>query len=170
MQNRRITVTGILSILMLELLSLRLSIKSRMISIPETTAFPCFWKFKNTWVSSNIRIYFPFIILSKKCHFSWGLFHFTPSFFLFCTLSSMYSNIFHKTNSYPSFNKLVLPRWLTDKESACNAGDMGSIPGLGRSSGEGNGNPLEYSGLESPMDKRAWQSTGLQKNQTWLCD
>ena len=68
-------------------------------------------------------------------------------------------------NSYPSFNKLVLPRWLTDEESACNAGDMGSIPGLGRSSGEGNGNPLEYSGLESPMDKRAWQSTGLQKNQ-----
>ena len=51
------------TILMLELLSLRLSIKSRVISIPETTAFPCFWKFKNTWVSSNIRIYFPFIIL-----------------------------------------------------------------------------------------------------------
>ena len=39
------------------------------------------------------------------------------------------------------------------KESACNAGDPGSIPGLGRSPGEGNGNPLQYSCLEYPMDK-----------------
>ena len=38
------------------------------------------------------------------------------------------------------------------KESTCNAGDMGSIPGLGRSSGEGNGYPLQYSGLENSMD------------------
>ena len=42
------------------------------------------------------------------------------------------------------------------KESACNAGDLGSIPELGRSPGEGNGNPLEYSGLENPMDREAW--------------
>ena len=40
--------------------------------------------------------------------------------------------------------------------SACNAGDLGSIPGLGRSPGEGNGNPLQYSCLENPMDGRAW--------------
>ena len=38
------------------------------------------------------------------------------------------------------------------KESACNVGDLGSIPGLGRSPGEGNGNPLQYSGLENSMD------------------
>ena len=38
------------------------------------------------------------------------------------------------------------------KESACNAGDLGSIPGLGSSSGEGNGYPLQYSGLENSMD------------------
>ena len=38
------------------------------------------------------------------------------------------------------------------KVSACNVGDLGSIPGLGRSSGEGNGNPLQYSCLENPMD------------------
>ena len=38
------------------------------------------------------------------------------------------------------------------KASACNAGDLGSIPGLGRSPGEGNGNPLQYSCLENPMD------------------
>ena len=50
-------------------------------------------------------------------------------------------------------------------ESACNAGDLGSIPGLGRSPGAGNGNPLQYSCLENPMDGDAWQvqSMGSQR-------
>ena len=52
-----------------------------------------------------------------------------------------------------------LPWWLSDKESACDAGDSGSIPGLGRSSGEGNGYPLQYSCLENPMDRGAWWAT-----------
>ena len=42
------------------------------------------------------------------------------------------------------------------KESACNAGDLGLIPGLERSPGEGNGNPLQYSCLENPTDGGAW--------------
>ena len=45
------------------------------------------------------------------------------------------------------------------KASACNAGDLGSIPGSGRSPGEGNGNPLQYSCLENPMNKGAWWAT-----------
>ena len=45
------------------------------------------------------------------------------------------------------------------KTSACNAGDLGSIPGLGRSSGGGNGNPLQYYCLENPMDGGAWWAT-----------
>ena len=45
------------------------------------------------------------------------------------------------------------------KASAYNAGDPGSIPGLGGSSGEGNGNPLQYSCLENPMDRGAWWAT-----------
>ena len=45
------------------------------------------------------------------------------------------------------------------KESACNAGDPGSILGSGRSAGEGSGNPLQYSCLENPMDRGAWLST-----------
>ena len=45
------------------------------------------------------------------------------------------------------------------KKSACNAGDQGSTPGLGRSPGEGNGNPLQDSCLENPMDRGAWQAT-----------
>ena len=51
------------------------------------------------------------------------------------------------------------PRSSVGKESACNAGDLGSILGLGRSPGEGNGNPLQYSCLENPMDRGAWQAT-----------
>jgi len=42
------------------------------------------------------------------------------------------------------------------KASACNVGDLGSIPELGRSPGEGNGSPLQYSCLENPMDRGAW--------------
>ena len=45
------------------------------------------------------------------------------------------------------------------KASACNAGDLGSIPGLGRSPEEGNGNPLQYSRLENPMDEKSWDQT-----------
>ena len=43
------------------------------------------------------------------------------------------------------------------QEATCNVGDLGSIPGLGRSPGEGNGYPIQYSGLENPMDRGAWQ-------------
>ena len=52
-----------------------------------------------------------------------------------------------------------LPLWLHGKESACQTEDMGSIPGLGRSPGEENGNSLQYSCLGNPMDKEAWQFT-----------
>ena len=52
-----------------------------------------------------------------------------------------------------------LPWWLSGKESACNAGDQSSIPGSGRSPGEENGNPLQYSCLGNPMDRGAWWAT-----------
>ena len=69
--------------------------------------------------------------------------------------------------------KQGLPTWLSDKEPACNAGDagdMGSVPELGRSSGEGNGNLLQYSCLEGPMDSGAWWAavSGVAKSQTRL--
>ena len=56
------------------------------------------------------------------------------------------------------------------KESACYAGDTGSIPGLGRSSGWGHGSPLRYSCLDNSMDRGAWQAIvhGVTKSQTWL--
>ena len=75
-------------------------------------------------------------------------------------------------------NSLIIPQiasmvWYgcgsTGKEFACKAGDLGSIPGLGRSPGEGEGYPL-HSGLENPMDRRAWHATvrGVIESQTWL--
>ena len=70
--------------------------------------------------------------------------------------------------------KIGLPQQLWIKNpSACNAedtGDVGSIPGSGRSPEVGNGNPLQYSCLEDPMNKGAWMSTvhGIMKNQTGL--
>ena len=56
------------------------------------------------------------------------------------------------------------------KESACGAGDPGLISGLGRSSGEGNGNPLQYYCLENSMDREAWQAAvrGVSKSRTAL--
>ena len=57
-----------------------------------------------------------------------------------------------------------------NKEHTCDAGDLGLIPGLGRSLGEGNGCPLQYSCLENPMDRRAWWATvhEISKSQTRL--
>ena len=54
---------------------------------------------------------------------------------------------------------MVLPGDSDGKESACNAGDLGLIPGLGRSPGVGNGNPLQYSCLENPTDRGVWHVT-----------
>ena len=64
---------------------------------------------------------------------------------------------------------------LVEKNPPANAGDardMGSVPGLGRSPGEGNGNPPQYSCLENPMDAGAWKATvhGVAKSQTRMND
>ena len=66
----------------------------------------------------------------------------------------------------------MLPWWSSGKAATCNAGDTGSIPGLGRSPRDGTGNPLQYSGLENPMDRGAWWATvhGVTKSQTRLSD
>ena len=80
-----------------------------------------------------------------------------------CIIS--YMNCFNVTST-------TFPGGSEVKVSACNAGDLGSIPGLGRSPGEGNGNPLQYSYLENPMDRGAWCATvhGVTKSQTRLSD
>ena len=75
-----------------------------------------------------------------------------------------------RESSLFSINKQILPCGSHGKESVCNVGESGSIPGLGRSLGEGNGNPLQYSCLENPMDRGAWEATvhGAAKSRTQL--
>ena len=78
-----------------------------------------------------------------------------------------YRNTFKEYTIFRDF-----PRGSNAKESACNAGDPDMIPGSGRSPGEGNGNPLQYSCLENSMDREAWQAIvhGVTKSQTQLSD
>ena len=68
--------------------------------------------------------------------------------------------------------KFITPGGSDGKESACNAGDLGSISGSGRSPGGGHGNPLQYFCLENPMDGGAWRATvhEVTKSQTRLSD
>ena len=74
--------------------------------------------------------------------------------------------------SFTSAYIMAFPGGSDSKESACSAGDMGLIPGLGRSPREGNGNPLQYPCLENPMDGGAWRATvhGVAKSWTRLSD
>ena len=74
---------------------------------------------------------------------------------------------YQRFSSIPGF-----PGSSDSKESACNAGDPGLIPGSGRSLGEGNGNPLQYSCLENPMNRGAQWATvhGVAKSRTQLSD
>ena len=67
-----------------------------------------------------------------------------------------------------NYSKKGLPWWLSGKESACQCRRQGSIPGLERSPGEGNGNPLQCSCLRNPMDRGAWGAIahGLTKSGT----
>ena len=83
-------------------------------------------------------------------------------------------NIFsYPNNRLSDVTVFRIPQWLISKESACKAGatrDKGLIPGLERSLGEGNGNPLQYSCLENSMNRGAWQATvhGVANSGTWL--
>ena len=75
-------------------------------------------------------------------------------------------------NWFLPYKNSGFPGGSDDKDSAGNVGDLGSIPGSGRSPGEGNGNPLQYSCLENPMDREAWWATvhGVAKSRTRLSD
>ena len=66
--------------------------------------------------------------------------------------------------------RVGFPGGSNSKESSCSAEGLGSIPGLGRSLGGGNGNPLQHSCLENPMDRGAWRGTvhGVTKSRIWL--
>ena len=83
-----------------------------------------------------------------------------PNTFFICKLDTVNSPL------SPRF-----PWWLSGKESPCNAEDVGFIPVSGRCTGEGDGNPLQHSCLENPMDREAWRATvhEIAKSWTRLC-
>ena len=86
----------------------------------------------------------------------------------------IYIKLFHYLNEQKERIHIIIaflwgfPGGSDGKESACNAGDQDSIPGWGRSPGGGNGNPLQYSCLENPMDRGVWWATvhGVAKSRT----
>ena len=79
--------------------------------------------------------------------------------FHYCILSTFVVRIIDVAMGFPG--------GLNSKESTCNARDMGSVPGSGKSHGGGHGNPLQYSCLENPRDRGTWQATvhGVPKSQ-----
>ena len=88
------------------------------------------------------------------------------------TISSLSHDSPWRRDRLPSSAFLGFPGGSDCKESICNAGDLGSIPGLGRSPGGGCGNPFQYCCLEHPRDRGAWRATvhGVTKDQTRLRD
>ena len=95
-------------------------------------------------------------IYIKDCYGSlenWLFYHFALPFFI------------------PDISHWGFPGGSDSKESACNVGDLGSIPELVRSPGERNGYPIQYSGLENSIDRRVWQATvhGVAKSRIWPC-
>ena len=104
--------------------------------------------------------------------FSLDIFEWSRRFYPFSLLFMLRSvsyEIF--TNTEECFLKSLSYIWnggsSDDKESACNVGDPGSVSGLGTSPGEGNGNPLQYSFLENPMDREAWGATVPGITRSW---
>ena len=70
-------------------------------------------------------------------------------------------------NKLLNYQSMGFPGGSEVKASACNVGDLGSIPGSGRSPGEGNGNPLQYACLGNPMDGGAWWATVHGVTKSW---
>ena len=86
--------------------------------------------------------------------------------------SNLQYYLFMHISWFPSPHHMGFPGGSDDKESACSAGDLGSIPGLGSPPKEGNGNPLQYSCPENSKERGAWRATvhGVTKSQIWLQD
>ena len=129
--------------------------------------------FQHTEVTTVNRFVWLFLCLTL-IYLKQNLYHFCHHFLQLARLRLLWMSLWLINCRYAIFLK-GLSWWLSGKESACNAGDLSSSPGLGKSPGEGNQwvpycNPLQYSCLENPMDRGAQQATvhGVAKSQTRL--
>ena len=110
----------------------------------------------------RLSLYFVHLLICHQISLSWSICLEYPAHSSLTLCSALY--LFDSSDHHLAFCMCLLvylhcfPGGLEGKESACNAGDQGSIPELGRYPGEENGNPLQYSCLENPMDGRAWQA------------
>ena len=93
-------------------------------------------------VNCSLRLFTNVLAKNKLKYFNYGKFQ---------TYKSRQNSIISSFYPFPNFS-FIFPDSSVGKESACNVGDLGLIPGLGRSPGEGKGCPLQYSGLENSMD------------------
>ena len=84
-----------------------------------------------------------------------------------CTHMKCVSNSHGNSKHNNSKRYMDFPGISASKESACTAGDLGLIPGLGKSPGESNSYPLQYSCLENSMDRGAWEATVLRVSKSW---
>ena len=103
-----------------------------------------------------LHLHLNLVWLLQLCSMIWNQGACTSSFVLFQDCFG-YSGVF--CISIQILELLSFPRGSEVKVSACNVGDLGSIPGSGRSPGEGNGDPFQYSCMENSMDWRAWWAT-----------
>ena len=127
-------------------------------------SFPWWLMMLNTFFTYLLAI----CISSSEKYLFKSFAHFLIRLFVSLLLNYRSSNRYWKLHLTWDF-----PGGISDKESACNAGDlrdMGSIPGLGRAPGGGHGNPLPYFCLENPMDRGTWWDTVYRfaKSQTQL--
>ena len=99
-----------------------------------------------------------FLALKQTCQFIPTVSQ-SKMLFLVCVLGKNTFSLITSHFYWTMTSTLWVPMSLSDKESTCNAGDMGLIPRSGRFSGKGNGNPLQCSCLENPMERGAWQVT-----------
>ena len=140
------------------------------------------WSFRELWRPVNLKEFYFFISMFFLCY-SNELKLLFLSFLLEIFLKIKYVDKFDEQSELRKIKLVVMDLKITFtikhfpggsevKASASNAGDLGSIPGLGRSPGEGNGNPLQYCCLENPMNWGAWWAAvhGVTKSQTRLSD
>ena len=115
-----------------------------------------------SWEAQGWKKQIELLVKILYCKFSWDILIFIQYLLV---VSDMKLSI-----KYTAINRRGFTGGSDGKESACNAGDLGLIPGLGRSPGEENGNPLQYSWLENFMDRGTWQATihRVAKSWTWL--
>ena len=147
-----------------------------MLTVASWPTYRFLWR-QERWfdIPISLRIFHSLLWPTQSKDLAWSVKQSTCFLEFYCFFYDP-ADVANLISGYSAFLKSSLYTWRgfpdgsDGKESACSTGDLHSIPGLGRSSGEGNGNPFQHSCLENPMDRGSWWATvhGVAKSQTWL--